>query len=149
MMILRYVFLSLVILPLRPLSAAAQKIIYDLPKEVTEKADDFLRKQKGSYSILFSSLDSGRFSISFLKVDNSDKNFELINSKLIQRSNRFLRVKDMLYPIITREDLQFADFGTENTPNSGSHHRRNGKIKVHLTSDEYSITFDKTGIIYP
>jgi hypothetical protein len=52
-----------------------------------------------------------------------------MNKRLIQKTNRFVRVSKMLVPMIIMNDITFADFGTVYTPESKSNKRKSGKRK--------------------
>jgi hypothetical protein len=128
-------------------SAKAQHIVYDLPEPVIQQIDKHISfySDTTKFAILFSSLDSGKYRISILKDLWS---FKEIDETLIQKTNRFVRVNKMLVPMITRDDITFADFGTVYTPESKSDKRKVGKKKIHFTDDSKGIIFDKDGRIY-
>src|ERR1043166_6192861 len=106
-----------------------QNIVYDFPETVTTKLADHISKGKNSKVVgLLTKEDSGKYSITIIENDFSkNDNLKIIDETLIKKTNHFLRLNKILVPIITNEDLQFADFGTVETPNSGSSKRKIGK----------------------
>jgi hypothetical protein len=128
-------------------SSKAQQIIYDFPEAVVQKIDKHISFYPDStkFAILFSPIDSGKYRISILK---DLWGLQDINQTLIQKTSRFVRVNKTLVPLITWEDIMFADFGTVYHPESKSEKRRVGKKKIHFTNDDEGIIFDKSGKIY-
>lgn len=126
----------------------AQHIVYDFPQSVVQKIDKHITwyPDTTKFAILFSPMDSGRYSISILKdIALSSKE---INETLVQKTNRFVWVNKVLIPMITWDDIKFADFGTVYTPESKSEKRKVGKRKIHFISDDPLIIFDSSGKIY-
>jgi hypothetical protein len=128
-------------------SSKAQNIVYDFPESVIQKIDKHISfyPDTTKFAILFSALDSGKYRISILQ---DLWGLQDINQTLVQKTSRFVRVNKALVPLITWEDITFADFGTVYTPESKSEKRRVGKKKIVFTDDSPGIIFDKSGKIY-
>lgn len=142
-----YKFFPVIFIVCLSCSAGAQNIVYDFPESVVQKIDKHISwyPDTTKFAILFSSLDSGKYRISILNDLTSHK---AINETLVQKTNRFVRVHNILIPMITTEDITFADFGTVYTPESKSEKRKVGKKKILFTDDSKGITFDKSGKVY-
>lgn len=137
----------LVIVTLYSCSVEAQHIVYDLPINVVKQIEQHISHYSDTtkFAILFSPIDSGKYRISILK---DLWGLQDINQTLVQKTSRFVRVNKALVPLITWEDITFADFGTVYHPESKSGKRRVGKKKIHFTHDGEGIIFDKSGKIF-
>ena len=135
-----------------PKTLSQDKIVYDLPKTVTQNIDSFAANYPDTtkFSVLFSKSDSNRYTVSVNPRDYSQsEGARLIDDILINKTNRFIRLGNgKLLPMITWDDIQFADFGTTYNPNSPSEKRRVGKKRVVMNNDGWSITFDVKGNIF-
>ncbi|AYB33644.1 hypothetical protein D4L85_25025 [Chryseolinea soli] len=128
----------------------AQRIVYDLPKSVVKKIDQHISYYPDSakFVILFESIEPAKYRIAILNDFSNTPNFKDIDETLVQQTSRFIRVNDLLIPMITSEDFLFADFGTVYTPETKSEARKVGKKKVVFTNEEKGITFDASGHIF-
>jgi hypothetical protein len=128
-------------------SARAQQIVYDLPQPVVNKIFQQISASPDTakLAILLTSLEQGKYKVSILDRLSAHKD---INETLVKRTNRFVKVNEILIPLITHEDIAFADFGTVLTPESKNEKRRVGKKKIIFTDDSKGITFDRSGKIY-
>ena len=95
------------------------------------------------FAAKLSTEDNGRYFLSLTEYTEKDENFKLIKEKVVQKSNRLLRIGKLDIPIFLSLDLEFADLGSEKLPNG-----RIAKTKVLHISDGFSITFDRSGVIY-
>jgi hypothetical protein len=146
-----YKLTAILFLVFGSLPGVSQKIIYDFPSSVTEQIRSHNSKYNDStkFFVLFTVEKSERYAVTIVDFSLTTPNLGLINEVLVSKTNRFARVGNKLIPLVTREDLEFADFGTEETPNSKSEKRKIGKRKVIFNSEHFTITFDKSGKIYP
>lgn len=131
--------------------AKSQKIVYQFPQKVTEEITGYISNQKTENDkfilvLMLTPSQDQKFTISIFenKVDSSD----LVYNVLIKNTNRFVNIDNNFIPIITSEDIQFADFGTVNYPNEKTGKRRTGKKKVMMNIDGFTITFDNNGTIF-
>jgi hypothetical protein len=128
---------------------AQQRIVYDLPEGVLDKVRAHVQLSEDKrYVILFTIMDSARYRITIMDHVSENSNFKDIDQTLVQQTSRFLRVDKTLIPIITWEDIKFADFGTAEKQGSKSKKRRSGKKTINFTTDDFGITFDGAGRIY-
>jgi len=125
-------------------------IYYDLPETVTgkikEHIESYSSKDKGLLFVanLYRDLDNNYvLSIMDYNAKNSSDSFSLLIGGVIEKSNRMLRVGNYEIPIMTSEDMQFADLGETEMPDG-----RIAKKRVLMTFDGYTITFDRSGKIY-
>jgi len=79
---------------------------------------------------------------------SKNSNFKDINDVLITETSRFVKINNIKMPMITGEDLIFADFGTVDTPESQNPKRRVGKKRVIFIAEGWQITFNEGGRIY-
>ena len=129
-----------------------QSIIYDLPEKVSQRAREYIEEyiDNNGPTVFIAKLgktDDSQYVINLIVYDfESLENFSLLNEEIIKKTNRVVRVKnDLLLPLITDEDLQFAYLGEVPPRHSGG---KRGKKRILLTDDSYSITFDKSGKIF-
>jgi hypothetical protein len=128
---------------------ASCQIIYDLPETVDNKIEAYISKNPtGKYVILFSQYDSSRYGISISDDFSNVESFKLIQETLVDKTCRFVKTSNNMIPLITLDDIQFADYGTVNYPDAKNPKRRVGKRKVIFTSDAPVIEFDASGRIY-
>lgn len=79
-------------------------------------------------------------------IDNSEPldADNLINEKIMKRTNRRLRVNENCFlPLLFEEDLIFTDFGREKQSDG-----RIARKRILFNFDGFTITFDKLGRIY-
>jgi len=129
----------------------AQEIVYEFPKSVCEKVQEHISHYGDTvkFVALFHVEDSGKYSLTIMKNDFAkNPNFKDINDVLITKTSRFVKINSVKMPMITGEDFIFADFGTVYTPESKSEKRRVGKKRPMFISEDWNITFDRTGRIY-
>ena len=129
-----------------------QSIIYDLPEKVSQRAREYIEghiDDNGSTAFIakLGKTNDGLYVINLIVYDfESLENFSLLNEEIIKKTNRVIRVKEnLLLPLITDEDLQFAYLGEVPPRQSGG---KRGKKRIIFTDDSYSITFDKSGKIF-
>lgn len=128
---------------------SSAQIIYDLPETVDKKIEERISKNPdGKYVIIFSERDSSRYGISISDDFSKVESFKLIQETLVEKTNRFVKIGNNMIPLITWNDIYFADYGTVYYPDAKSEKRRVGKRKVHFTSDAPVIEFDASGRIY-
>ncbi len=143
----------LLIFTLIGLSCAAQMdnyIYYNLPENVTERIEFYIEnyssRDDGVHFVayLFDD-DNNNYVISIIdyNVESSSESFLLLLNGIIEKSNRMLQVGEYKMPIMTSEDLLFADLGKIKMPDG-----RIAQKRVLMTFDGYTITFDRLGKIY-
>src|SRR5690606_38782666 len=76
-------------------------------------------------------------------VESSSESFLLLLNGIIEKSNRMLQVGEYKMPIMTSEDLLFADLGKIKMPDG-----RIAQKRVLMTFDCYTLTPDSLRIIY-
>ena len=96
----------------------------------------------GSQRFSLEHTDTGSAIMDYDSESSSDS-FQLLINRVIKKSNRLIRVDKTEIPIITSEDMVFADLGSTGMPNG-----RIAKKRVLMTFDGYTITFDGSGKIY-
>jgi len=125
------------------------QIVYDLPESVIKKIDErILEKRDQKYLVLLSRRDSSKYSISIEQISSNVESFKIIQETLVDKTNRFVKVKDMMIPLITWDDIYLADYGRVYYPDAKNEKRRVGKRKVNFVSDTPLIVFDLSGKIY-
>jgi hypothetical protein len=132
-------------------AANAQEIIYDFPKSVADKVQQHISQYSDTtnFVALLNVENDGKYLLTVMTDDFTIKsNFKDITDVLIKKTNRFVKVNDVKMPMITGEDLIFADFGTVSTPDSKSEKRRVGKKRPVFVAEDWSISFDRAGKIY-
>ncbi|HEU5291450.1 MAG TPA: hypothetical protein VFU05_12460 [Cyclobacteriaceae bacterium] len=132
-------------------AADAQEIIYEFPKSVIDKVQEHIShySDTSKFIALFHVEDDGKYSLTIMKDDfTKDPNFKDITDVLVNKTTRFVKINNVKMPMITGEDFIFADFGTVYFPESKSEKRRVGKKRPMFITEDWSITFDKTGRIY-
>ncbi|HEY8934433.1 MAG TPA: hypothetical protein VIM65_04405 [Cyclobacteriaceae bacterium] len=147
-------YIVIFVLLLFSLKAKSQTnyIIYDLPETVTEKAKEYvntyaIRNGKTNFIAELDKNADGNYLLFVIKDDfEKQESQNLLYKEVIKKTNRVVRLdSNILLPMITGEDLQFAYLGDAppRKPNG-----KIGKKKVIFTHESYSITFDLTGKIY-
>jgi hypothetical protein len=125
-------------------------IYYDLPEAVTDRIgkhiESRLAKNKDLRftANLYQNSDNNYVVsiIDYHAKSNSDS-FNLVIEGIIEKSNRMLRVDNIEIPIMTSEDMIFADLGKTKMPDG-----RIAKKRVQMIFDGFTITFDRSGKIY-
>ena len=127
----------------------SQDIIYNLPPKVENKVRVYLDKRKSENSTVsfFAKLDHLRddvYMLSLMEMDTlSSTNYNRVEYYLVKRTNRKLKIdQSYLLPLITGEDLIFADLGSEKLQDG-----RIMRTKVMINFDGFSITFTQSGEI--
>ncbi len=125
-------------------------IYYDLPKSINTRVRDHIDHylSKGTDTDFVADLSEntdGRYLLSIIdyKKGSGPKVFGLLYSEVINKSNRMLKIGKYTIPIITSEDMIFADLGETKMPDG-----RVAKKRVIMNFDGYTITFDRSGKIY-
>lgn len=127
-------------------AAKSQQIVYDLPVTVTDKIKAYTSKFSDTtqFAIQLSVDSANRYTVYVMEEDNSNsEGARLVNEMLIGQTNRFVRVREKLLPLITSEDFVFAYLGP-----GGTRKGKVGRKKLIQNFDGYSITFDTSGRIY-
>jgi len=121
--------------------ATAQTITYELPKPVTEAIDIYIKAHKSNsgYGAQLSRGDGGIYTIFIYSLSVTDNVFY---SKVEKITNRKVRIGSLTLPLVTSEDLIFADLGTTQARNGTP-----GKIRVIRSLDSYFIKFNTQGKI--
>lgn len=121
-------------------------IFYRLSTEVYDELDRYLDEfsnlKDSDFAAKMYKDGDGNYVITLLNLrsqDSKDK-FSLVNEKIIQKSNRYLSIKNIKIPIFTPLDLALADVGTVKS-NSG----REGRPAMIMFLDGFTITFNSSG----
>jgi hypothetical protein len=148
MLMKSYIVLLLTVMSL---ATKAQEINYEFPKQVTDKIQEHISHfgDTSKFVALLNVEEAGRFSLTVMKDDfTKNPSFKDITDVLITKTNRFVKINNTKMPLITGEDLIFADFGTVYSPDSKSEKRRVGKKRPMFISEDWRIKFDRSGKIY-
>jgi hypothetical protein len=134
-------------------SCAAQMnnyIYYNLPENVTQRIEDHIENYSSKDGVMHfvaylfdDANDNYVISIIDYNPKSSSESFLLLLNGIIEKSNRVLQVGEYEMPIMTSEDLVFADLGKTKMPDG-----RIAQKRVLMTFDGYTITFDRSGKIY-
>lgn len=125
----------------------SQDIIYNLPQKVEDKVQSYLDKIKSenstaSFFAKLSHLRDNVYLLSLMERDTlSSANYNPVEYYLVKRTNRKLKIKQSyLLPLVTGEDIIFADLGSEKLADGRIMHK-----KVVINIDGFSITFTQSG----
>ena len=147
---MRYITLAIFAFIWTSCNAQVDYIYYDLPKAVDDKVEEYIKTSKIKDDRLFFAAklslntdDHYLLSIIDYNEMNSSKVFGLLFDKVIKKSNRMLRIGDDSLPIITEEDILFANLGEVKMSDG-----RVAKKRVLMNFDGYTITFDRSGNIF-
>ncbi len=123
----------------------AQKIIYELPPKVTELLSKYLSERNDSLKkdtlALYLEKSGDLYQIDLMEFSFS----RLITDTIISRTNRFVKVDDTYLPLVTEEDILFANFGERPPRKEGG---AKGKVKILLIIEYFAIKFDRKGNIH-
>ena len=148
-MIARFIVKILIFYAMTSCSAQVNShIYYDLPESVTKHIKDHIDNSKLESSHfaahLFVNTDRN-YVLTIINYNSKGRSdsFKFFADRVIERSNRLIRVGKNEMPIITSEDMVFADIGSTEMSDG-----RVAKKRVLMTFDGYTIIFDRSGKIY-
>ena len=125
------------------------QIIYDLPETVVKKIDEKISVNGNAKCvIILSKRDSSKYSISIDSDFSSSEGSKIFKEKLVDQTNRFVKVGEKMIPLITWDDIYLADYGDVYYPEAKNEKRRKGKRKIDFISDAPLVVFDLSGKIY-
>ena len=124
-------------------------IYYEPHPDVLVKLKEYINAStkndsKVKFAFQLSQEGNNRYRIGIISYDNGIiEDNDLIYSKVISKTNRFIKIGELDIPLFFSSDLSLADFGKQKMPDG-----RIASKWVLFNFDGYSITFDRNGIIY-
>ncbi len=114
----------------------AQKIIYELPPKVTDYLSKYLSEKESAVedstlSIYLEKIN-GLYHLEVIEASFSKR----ITETIISNTARFVKVKDVYLPLVTEEDILFANFGETPPRKEGG---PKGRVQILLIIDYFLI----------
>ena len=124
-------------------------IMYDLPDPVSEKLNERInyvssKNEAAKFVGLLNKVDHERYNLALIDYDaKTQKKVLGLLSTVVLKSNRAIQLGEQVVPLITNEDILFANLGKEKMPDG-----RIAKKRVIFNYNGFSIAFNRVGTIF-